>query len=1040
MGRIDWNNFVCYNCGCPADSMGISENSIENITCPYCGTIYTLKDYNLDKYDLIYVEKEKYLNNILKNYNKTKDNAKIIAEVNMNTSKSYDLIKNVWFGFIIETAKLARDFKDSELLKHLKRYARETGDHLLKRSIAEENTGAFDEYELRSELDLINGNVNEFSGVSDLNKRIIDHIKQDKDIQFIVEIFYQIESRGKRWKSIGEEYLKAIFDDKGGTILNIFKETNYFSTSAGRKFVNDVKKYIKKCLKTTLQKIGFAGGTAEVWKYVEEVERRRKKNIIIAMTCCLIVIASASVGTLFYLNAPNKDTIKINIDKVLETSYGEDLDLSGYTITYQKNSGANVTESITEKMLSGYDSEAVGSQQTVYIEFKGVKTGITVMVNQAKLASPVLTQSGNFITWEFVPNASNYNVYVNSSSIPTTTTANLSYDLSSNENYGQLAVTVRANSASNKYNNSAMSETVTITKLQPPSNIRYENGMLIWDNVAGATLYELSINGTPYTTSINSYKIDFAQGDNLVSINAKASSSVVEGVAKQTIYYYHLNPIMSMSYSDNKISWEADNNINIFSVYVDGEYWKDFNRNYFVTDSDGFTEKFGEHTHKISVVCKSSIVGTAPSETVSYDVSIGNKISVQDESISWNDVGTGATYFVKINGGAPYSLSSPYMSVYDARWQEGINTVEVTAKFENREIICESVSITKLNKPTLTVAGNNWQTDGSSGYRFKINDAEWVSELPDVDSLSAGEYTVTAQKIKSSPNAFEIASDTVEIKVAKLAAPVISVANEQIVCTYDEEKYNLSIYYSDSENGVYTEIQSLANIIADGSYYLKAKLSGKDGAATDYNLVVTSDYSDSVHIIKLKAPLVFYNNGNERVTSDMTGVKFYYTLDGVECELKDGLISNLPGGIFTVYARKLPDAANELTSENTPVEKRVSVFNMNITLSINKMTSSQSQFYAVFGGCEDISELTYTYEIKYYDRDGNYIGHKEVSGEVVSKKNVNVSKENIVTTINYRLDAVFEPGYGQTDIFKVKLIVNLSSGSDGQLLSATMNV
>lgn len=1021
----------CPKCG---QEIAIDEES-RTPFCPQCGLLIDLERDAPEKMRERRERREAFkvsLSNALTPYREQGDPKELRTIIQSREHyREIPGFSELWKDFFLKAAGISVDRKDKEIQSYLKSQAiyfdRDCNQQreglyvaLLQ---AYPKLGSGTDWE-----DLIaktHGDDELFKAISE---SLICYIVKEQDKAFAMDLFGWLSVREEEWSDAGRIYLRALLsDDEVAQQVFPVSAFNARTMRFARRLRTYCNKYLDKGSRITVEE-------TDVWKNYTEACRIRKRRQIIAMSCCCAFLLVAALGGFFFLNAIDRKTIQIDVARVIETTYGEPLDLSEYSVSYRKNSGAEVKEPITLKMLSGYDPELVGTQQTVYVEFEGAKMGITLLVKPATLPTPILTQDGNFVTWEFVANAKDYNVYVNSSSVIAGTTTALSYDLSADPSFGTISVTVRANAGSEKYSNSAMSEALTATKLCPPTGIHYEDGLLSWEKVEGADRYELHINGTPSETTTNSFKTDFRQGDNEVTIIARSSSSsVIAAVTEETISYFHLSPISSMAYRGDTISWEAEEDATMFSVYVDGEHWKDLNRPYFRLADDGFIETFGEREHTIGVECRSSVTGSEPSKIVTYRVAIGNRATVRDGALVWTAVGTGATYHVQVNGDSPISLSLPDLSLSGVQWQEGENTVSIRATLENESILLETVTFTKLGKPTLYASGGKWMTDGDQKNRYSLNNGAWEPELPETSELKAGDYTVRAKRIAAS--SFEIESDTVELKVRKLAAPTLSVEGGKLISNFDGSHYALRLFCMKSD-GAISEISSLNEIREAGKYLIKARLTAVAGVEQEVDLIIDSDESAQIEVTKLEAPSVFYEEGDIAVTSDVSNVKFFYLDGGEEKELAGGLVSNLPKGIFTVYARRLAEGNGELDSESTPESRRVSVYNMNITLKISKL--NDTQFNAVFGGCEEIEELSFTYEIRYYDREDQCIGNKK--GEEPSLKKSSVSSSNIITRINYGLGVSYEQGYGKENVYRLELIVKFTGASGGQTLKAGMTL
>lgn len=1030
----------CPVCG---EFVAIDEKVETERKCPHCDNLIKLTKDN-PEYAALLEQSEKLKGKCAKavnEYSETGDAAKTIHPL-LGSYADYitlpDFFK-IWRDFILAAAAEAVSKKDTELQSLIKNHAKSFDEAMKGKDslylfllMSNAKVGNNTDWDI-----LIEQTCGDAVKFSSLVHSIKDYVVANRNKAFAIYVFNLLASKEEEWAKEAKSYLSTVLDDDE-VAENVFPRRAFGGKT--KKFIRKANGYCKKyCPEYVVE-------ATKVWaNYVAACKLQKRRNLGIAIGA-LAVVAGAAIGVTCYLNAIDRETVAFNIDAVITHTYGEAINLSDYTVTYKKNSGEKVKKIITDKMLSGYNAEVVGTLQTVFVEYAGVRKGITVIIDPAKLSTPVLSQSGNFVSWEFVPNAADYGVYVNSQTASTTTTTSLSYDLSDSGLFGELEIYVRANAdGSGKYVQSDLSQKVTVTKLKAPQNIRYEDNTLKWDEVAGATKYELTVNGTTFYTDKNYYyETQFSQGDNTVKIVATASEAgVITGIAEQNIYHYKHQPVTNVTYTANRVYWKAEEAATAYDVYVDGMLWKEFDRKYFYVETDGFAKEFGNGVFAIDIVSKSSRTGAVPSEKAEFNVAIGNRISLTENTLSWDAVeadSSGAvTYSVLINESEPLTLSQPYFALTDANWKDGENTATVTAKYGSTTVVCETVKVTKLVKPQVSVSGGKWVTDGNADNRYSVNGGEWLTELPNLDDIAAGEYTVQAKRAKSSEDAFEIESDIVEIKLFKPAAPTsVSVSGGEIVCNYDKTKYDIKLYIADNENmpgGTYYELSSLSDIHMPGKHYIKAVLVGKEGANTEYDWVVPSDRSDHIEVTKLTTPALIYNQGDPAVTADIinSNLKFYYKQDGEEKELVGGLISNLPKGAFAVYARVEATKENELSSDNS---RSVSVFNLDIALSVSRITSGTGRrFNVTFDGCEGIDELKFTYDIVHYNASGDKLGTIKVSETTTFTKEDNAS-DSIFGRLDFFADATFET----RETRKIDLIVYISSGTETQQLTATVNI
>ncbi len=1013
--------YICKKCGAEFEL----EKGMK--TCPSCGETIDYSEINSKKEQ----KTEDYIK-IVEEYTKTENPTKLkrIIQSYKDVERELPNFDTVWKNFVHEAVGASEQKKDTELqtfLKnHAKEYDKEYGSDLFI-SVLQAYPKVASTADWEEAINTTYHNSGKFTGLCDY---LVSYIIKTKKRSFAMDIFHNLSAKEEDGIEAGRIYIRALF-----TAEEISEEVftvSSFNSGKAKKFVNEVSRYSKKYLKG---ENSVEVEETNVWNnYLASKKKQKKRNIIITIVI-LSIFVIATLSTFLYLNSVNKDTVNFTIDKVIETYYGDDLELTGFNVTYKKNSGEEVTEQITTKMLKGYDPEKVGQKQTVYVEFSGVQYAITIVVSEKKLAKPVLTKSGNFVTWEMVLNAENYSVYVNSATTPAETTTAYSYDLSKNKDHGELKITVRANASSNSnFNNSEMSDVLIVQKLDAPKNIKYEDGYLKWDKVEGATKYEISINKTPYNSSTNSLQIEFTEEYTDVSITAVGDETTVVGTADEKIYYYVLNPISNMKYENGTISWDADSKADLFKVYVDGNYWKEFSRKNFNISSDGFLSSFTEEMHKIEIISASSTVGVQDSIKLGFDVAIGNRIRIEDGAIKWDSVGTGATYFVTVNG-EKKTLSLALLAIEGLEINEGNNLISVEASYDSKVIILETATFIKNAKPTISYANGNWVLENDDRISYKYDTEDWTNTLLDVSSIEEGSHTIKAVRNITSGSTLEIASDETTVTVYRLTAPVIEAYYGEIKATFDNTKYKLDLYYAEESSENYTHLNNLDDIVTAGNYKIKAKLIGTS-ENNEYDIFLESNYSNVIDVIKLDYPDVSYTAGETKVTSSSTNVKFYYELEGVETELAGGLIANLPAGIWDVYGRKTATSANELISAPTPANFRATVFNMAITLEIDK--NSQSQINLRFEGCEGIDKLTFDAKFEYYNDSDNIIFTDNKTNVEASKPNP--SSTRIVYVHNYRGPINNYDSSLQNSYYKIVITVKIKSGSSEQTLNGTYNV
>lgn len=180
---------------------------------------------------------------------------------------------------------------------------------------------------------------------------------------------------------------------------------------------------------------------------------------------------------------------------------------------------------IAETAVGSYEVEVVAkSTNSLYIE-SDKSTKVTYTIDPTKLATPVLTLTGNVVSWDEVANATGYEVFVNDTSKGEQTT--LSYTITDTA-IGDYAVTVKALNPDTAYAASDVSTAVTYTiapiSLDAPA-LTLTNNVVSWDAISNATGYDVYVNGDKVASQTAlSYTINTVQ-DSKHAVVVKATST-----------------------------------------------------------------------------------------------------------------------------------------------------------------------------------------------------------------------------------------------------------------------------------------------------------------------------------------------------------------------------------------------------------------------------------------------------------------------------------------------------------------------------------
>lgn len=164
-----------------------------------------------------------------------------------------------------------------------------------------------------------------------------------------------------------------------------------------------------------------------------------------------------------------------------------------YVVSIGDGEREYVTESIgnnTSYSLKNYSGTIVVN---VYPRTKGYNSpaATTLTIQKTMLATPAdLTVEGDTLRWSAVEGATSYEVSVGGKTYPVAEATELDLSTVLETKGGYYEVTVRAIGAEN----SAWSDAVPVRYLSIAEAPLYHDGVVVWEHVAGAELYEIKVN------------------------------------------------------------------------------------------------------------------------------------------------------------------------------------------------------------------------------------------------------------------------------------------------------------------------------------------------------------------------------------------------------------------------------------------------------------------------------------------------------------------------------------------------------------------
>ena len=847
-----------------------------------------------------------------------------------------DEIYKLKHDFIVEITGVSVEKKDADFQSHLKDVAKKFDEKLNGNVNDSLFLGLVSSYpELLSKSDLkwmvdnVKGKKEKFVSLCDFILGYINPEKEpnvcDKDsitdeeilkrFNFIWEIFKAIKSYGDGWAKIGEYYLDSLFGDDYVS-FDIFT-TRFFKKRRAKSFISEVSKYAAKYLKGGR----FDLHSTEIYDHYRQVKKAEKKRNLIVVVASVVVVAAAAAGSVAFIKSINTDTIEFHGDKsiVLGYTYGSSPDLSGWYITYKTRDGAEHTEKVDLKMISGVNERKIGEQQTVTITFGGKTVQIQIRIDPATLAAPVITRAGTDVTWEAVPNATGYEIYVSDVEItapqgaPTATVAEnvTSFNVAAVCKPGKANVYVRAiftdgndNDSDNAYKNSALSNGVKVEKLGAVTALTYRRGTLGWAAVENANKYRITVDGTIVSDGVTgtSYSYNFTGGEKIVVTAISDDETFFSSTAEFTV-----NQSPEIGYDGKVVSWEGGTLYN-FTITDESGNVKHTGRDNASSSIDVRSLSLARGIYTVYVQTSGSGSYVSSPEKVikiayGYNISVDNADGTQ--KIKWDGVSGVTEYKVYIDGVEQSAQSATEYPINATLFREAKKySIEIVT---SDNIRLGATTITKLKAPELVFnkSASAWTKITAESGRSVEYTADGVTVGFDALPTSFEddhEYVVSARITTANPD--EINSEATTVTLYKLKTPTVIVDytnGEKLSYVGAEEGVTLNCYYKsgDLENSF-----SLGSARTDSTVDVYGRLSAS--SYKNYTYVIDSSNSDPIKISKYAKPIAPTYNTNDTLsvgTDSASDYTFYYRTDGnAFTALPGNSMSELPAGSYDVYA------------------------------------------------------------------------------------------------------------------------------------------
>lgn len=605
------------------------------------------------------------------------------------------------------------------------------------------------------------------------------------------------------------------------------------------------------------------------------------------------------------------------------------------------------------------------------------------------------------ITWAPVENAENYEVNVNGYSYPT----DEPYFSFASWAYGDLNIEIIAKGLNDKI--STIDSNPTIIQLNKLTNnvfLRIANNQIVWNKVANASKYILTINEQEFEldSTVNNYYLDNDYvGLNYIKLKVKGDlNKYLDSNISETFPVQKLSIVENLKIEKSVISWDPSPFANRYRLVINNQEFTTSD-NEFVLD-----ERFNEGEFTIKVRAESTDSNVIYSEYCNpiQTKKLGNEtvIWVDLGILYWNAIDNAVSYRVKIGDYFHESFSTTYV-VTDP---SGTYDISVQAVGDGTEFVdgnfSQSKSFTKISTPQLTYNQGivSWnvlpEAVGYTVYRRGV---------------SFDEYTYV--------NEFQLPLD-----IGSFSVTVLAIGDEQSLSS-------LSYYGT-------PQLLEMPTIIIDGDYISWSQIE----KATDFILIIDNErhylsgevtnfklgeeYSSGKHTIRLVA----IQETTEFVNYAVTGIKEIEKLAPVTS------INNV-GGILVwneiegATGYEISIGSSKYRSELPFYEGKdvvedgmhmVSVKALNGIDYINSDDSVQIQFSIL----ESVSEIEVSGKVITWDPINNSTGYcLEVNGIEILLENNYFEFDETYNPMDYkvRVRAIGNNSYlssAYTDIYSLK--------------------
>ena len=485
-----------------------------------------------------------------------------------------------------------------------------------------------------------------------------------------------------------------------------------------------------------------------------------------------------------------------------------------------------------------------------------------------KLDSPHLVVKQNEVSWAGINGAEKYVYKLKKDGVWKETTACKVTFASTELGEGENKVWVYAVGGNNA--NSDTEDTI-VSKLVKP-NLHQTKNAFTWSAVEGVEEYVYTLNGVTYTTKESTLTIAkglfTSEKENTFTLFARGGNYVDSDVASVTVTKLATPQI---TVEKNKVSWGVIAGATGYYYTLNGG-----EKTYLTATQIEFALSDLEEIN--SFVLYATGGNTVDSEMAAETILklATPKLSVDKNTVSWDENADADKYFYSLNGGAIKETKICSVTFASTELNDGENVVRIYAaggNFANSDT--ERTIVSKFAKPVVTVRKNQVIITpiANAKYYCTLNGADFVEEQStftiSLDDLNAGDNVL---QVYADGTINSLRSDTETVVISRLAQPTLKLKDNRLECSCNGfvEKYIYTVNGGDEQESD-VAILTIPDVNAE-----------EDTIVTVY--ARGGNYADSpektIALRRLATPSVSVNKNVVTIGEVAHADGFYYSLDG----------------------------------------------------------------------------------------------------------------------------------------------------------------